>query len=135
MAPARQAFRDPTEMIVVEGESDCWSAWSHGVRALGIPGSDQTAVLNAEHLALVETVYIQREKVIGPNPTFPKGVDHFVDEIAKRLVLVGFSGAIRILEMPDPFSDMSDMHISDPSTFDERLTAAKANSVLIARSR
>jgi hypothetical protein len=135
IAPANHPFHEPAEMIIVEGESDCWTAWTHGVQALGIPGSDRTAVLSPDHLHGVRTVYIQREKVAGPSSTFPKGVDYFLNEISNRLVQIGFDGAIRVLEMPDPFNDMSDMHVTDPANFDARLVAAKTKSFLVARSR
>lgn len=135
IAPRNHAFHDPAEMIIVEGESDCWTAWTHGVRALGIPGSDQALVLTPSHLDGVRVVYIQREKVADPNPTFPNGIDYFVDDISDRLVQIGFDGAIRRLEMPDPFSDLSDMHVADPKNFDARLVAAKTNSILLTRSR
>ncbi|WFU25156.1 hypothetical protein QA649_02605 [Bradyrhizobium sp. CB1717] len=134
IAPPNHAFHNSAEMIVVEGESDCWTAWTHGVRTLGIPGSDQTMVLSQDHLDGVRTVYIQRERLDGPNRTFPKGVDHFVDEISDRLVQIGFDGVIRILRMPDPFSDLSDMHVADPASFDERLATARVNSILHPRS-
>src|SRR5205807_1704531 len=34
--PGVAASVDPDDLLLVEGESDCWSAWLHGIAACGI---------------------------------------------------------------------------------------------------
>src|SRR5205823_1888023 len=33
-----RAVREAGWVLLVEGESDCWTAWHHGLPALGVPG-------------------------------------------------------------------------------------------------
>src|SRR5207237_257756 len=40
-------------LILVEGESDCWVLWYHGLPALGIPGADATKCLNASFVEAI----------------------------------------------------------------------------------
>ncbi len=37
-------------LIIVEGESDCWTCWHHGLPALGIPGATMYNKLEAGHV-------------------------------------------------------------------------------------
>lgn len=48
-------------LILVEGESDCWSLWYHGFPALGIPGAAALAALKIEHVSGYETVIVWAE--------------------------------------------------------------------------
>jgi hypothetical protein len=32
-------LQQPTEVVLVEGESDCHTLWHHGFAALGVPGA------------------------------------------------------------------------------------------------
>src|SRR5262249_40596908 len=45
-------------LILVEGESDCWTLWHYGLPALGIPGANAAKVLDAEHVDGLAKVYI-----------------------------------------------------------------------------
>ena len=38
-------------LYLVEGESDCWAAWQHGIPCLGLPGDSTAACLEAEERA------------------------------------------------------------------------------------
>ncbi|GAH15238.1 unnamed protein product, partial [marine sediment metagenome] len=33
-----ESFKKDGWVLLVEGESDCWTAWYHGIPALGLPG-------------------------------------------------------------------------------------------------
>src|SRR5262249_23295104 len=49
-------------LILVEGESDCWTLWYHGENALGLPGADTVAkTLCVGHVARVSMLYIVEE--------------------------------------------------------------------------
>lgn len=103
-------------VVLVEGESDCWALWHHGLPALGVPGSNSAKVLEAEHLACVEKVYVHREPDAG-GATFAKGV-------ADRLRQLEFAGKAFELRMPDGAKDPADLHVSDPSRFLARFQEA-----------
>src|SRR5262249_18588222 len=45
-------------LVMVEGESDCWTLWHHGMPALGIPGASSAKVLEAEHVCCIQEIYI-----------------------------------------------------------------------------
>ena len=38
-------------LVLVEGESDCWTLWFHKFPALGLPGAEMTGKLKQEYLA------------------------------------------------------------------------------------
>tara|TARA_R110002110_G_scaffold98919_1_gene253007 strand:- start:6481 stop:7092 length:612 start_codon:yes stop_codon:yes gene_type:complete len=122
--PSHQRPVNAAELIVVEGESDCWIAWLHDYNAIGIPGSDSVAALSRAHVEGSEVVFIQRERVEGPNGTYPFGVDQFVSDVSDRFSELGFDGDIRILEMPEGFQDLGDLYVDDPSLFPTRFRKA-----------
>jgi putative DNA primase/helicase len=94
---------------LVEGESDCWTLWHHGLPALGIPGNTSWNTLQAEHLAGIGTVYILREADQGGG-TFIKGM-------TTRLERLGFEGKAFEVRCPGGIKDPSDLHASDPERF------------------
>lgn len=102
-------------LIVVEGESDCWALWYHGLPALGLPGANTVKTLLPEHVEAVNKVYIHREPDAG-GATFLKAV-------ADRLAAVGFHGKIFELRMPDVIKDPSDLHVCSPENFLETFRA------------
>jgi len=101
-----QEARDAKTLWLVEGESDCWTQWSHNIPALGIPGAGNAKVLEAVHLREITTLYIVQEP-----PTPGKKGDagkQFVDGLCQRLKEIGFQGEVyavslqRSLEVKDP---------------------------------
>jgi putative DNA primase/helicase len=48
-------------VIIVEGESDCWTLWYHHFPALGLPGAEMVSTLKEDYLAGIEKLYIVRE--------------------------------------------------------------------------
>lgn len=88
-------------LVLVEGESDCWAGWYHGIQVLGIPGSKMVATLKAEHLAGISRVLVIKEPDDGGS-TFAKG-------IGERLAALKFSGEAK--EVSLPVKDLSDLHI------------------------
>jgi AAA domain len=53
--------RKAGELVLVEGESDCWTLWYQGFPALGIPGAEMAGTLEESALAGVGQVYIVQE--------------------------------------------------------------------------
>lgn len=107
--------------IVVEGESDCWTAWHHGFPAVGIPGSENPDTLWAEHVAVSE-VFVQVE---AEHPrTYPDGVASYVAAVTRRVRELGFTGPVHHLDLGDGISDMSDLYRSDREGFTAALESA-----------
>ncbi len=48
-------------LVVVEGESDCWTLWYHHFPALGLPGAKMADKLQEAYLAGIDTLYIMQE--------------------------------------------------------------------------
>lgn len=87
-----QEARAAKLLWLVEGESDCWTHWSHAIPTLGIPGASNTKVLEAAHLREIETLYIVQEP-----PTPGKKQDagkQFVDGLANRLRELNYQGEV-----------------------------------------
>ncbi|WP_217558989.1 hypothetical protein [Streptomyces sp. GbtcB6] len=96
--------------IVVEGESDCWTAWYHGFPAVGIPGSENWDALSRDHLPVSE-VFVQVE---AEHPrTYPDGVASYVAAVTRHIRGLGFTGPVHELHLGDGFRDMSDFYRSD----------------------
>lgn len=112
--------------IVVEGESDCWTAWHHGLPAVGIPGSEHWDALASEHLPVSE-VFVQVEA--DNAQTYPDGVAGYVAAVVHRIRDLGFTGQVHELKLGDGISDLSDLYRSNPDGF----TAAVAQA--LGRSR
>jgi hypothetical protein len=96
-------------LTLVEGESDCWALWHHGVPALGIPGANAGKTLEREHIESVETIYIHREP--------DNGGENFVAGIRDRLAALGFKGKVFELRMADGIKDPADLQTADPERF------------------
>jgi putative DNA primase/helicase len=108
-------------LILLEGESDCWVLWHHGLPGLGIPAANNAKALEAEHVECVERVYIVREP--------DSGGDRFVPGVVARLKQLGFNGRAYELRCPDGIKDLADLHVQDPGQFEARLEAAIEASV------
>src|SRR5260370_8457949 len=53
--------RKAGELVLVEGESDCWTLWYQGFPALGLPGAEMAGTLEESALAGVGQAYIVQE--------------------------------------------------------------------------
>ena len=85
---------DDRPLCIVEGESDCWTLWFHGFKALGIPGASMLKTLELEHVAgATEIVVVAEADKAGAR--FPKTLKSRLDELE-------WDGNLRIIEMtPD----------------------------------
>jgi hypothetical protein len=107
-------------VLLVEGESDCWTLWANGYDALGIPGAGATATLDAEHVATVKRLYVVREP--------DSGGTQFVEGIAKRLADIGFQGDARVLPFTKEAKDPNALYRLDPARFRAALDAMIAKA-------
>jgi RecA-family ATPase len=113
-----QAARDAGDVVLVEGESDCWTLWSHGIPALGIPGAKSTKALRDEHLAGIGRVYAVQE-------TDPAGAE-FVNGIRERLKTLSYHGEFRVLHLG--VKDVNELHKQNPDGFRAAFDAALKDS-------
>lgn len=92
-------------IVFVEGESDCWTLWFHGIPAVGVPGSSMTKHILSEHVASIPRIFLSCEP--------DKGGTAFVASAATRLRAVGYAGEIRVLDLKTEHGvkDPSDLHI------------------------
>jgi hypothetical protein len=111
-------------LILVEGESDCWALWYHGMPALGIPGANATNTLLRAHIEAVVTIYVHQEP--------DSGGEAFVAGVRRRLAALRFIGKVFVLRMPDAVKDPADLHVLDADKFKARLETAIAASEPLA---
>jgi len=90
-------------LFLVEGASDCWTAWSYGLPALGIPGADMARVLRLEHLEGIAHVFVVREP--------DQGGQAFVTGVAARLKEIGYAGEAFEIQIPSQWKDLNGTHL------------------------
>lgn len=78
--------RDPSTLLFVEGESDCWALWLHGFNALGVPGAAAEKAIKLEHVAGFGRVVVWREPGAAGS--------QFPGRLAGRLRDVGYQGPV-----------------------------------------
>jgi hypothetical protein len=115
-----EAARKAGYLILVEGESDCWTLWYHQFPALGLPGADMASKLEETYLAGIDKLYILRE----PGAAGAK----FVRDIAQRLASWKWSGTASVVSLAGA-KDPNDLHKRDHKqfkiTFQQALDRAK----------
>jgi len=113
--------REKGFLVLVEGESDAWTLWLHGVPALGIPGATMGKTLLLEYLAGIAEVFVWREP--------DKAGGTFAKKIPQRLREIGFTGAIfeaKLAGVKDPNELYKNKPEDFKATFQAALDAAKA---------
>ncbi|MBF0293003.1 MAG: DUF3987 domain-containing protein, partial [Nitrospinae bacterium] len=100
--------QDAGYIVIVEGESDTWTAHHHDYPALGIPGADGVKVVKAKHLEGLTRAYYVREP--------DKGGDTFAVKLPAHLRAIGFTGAIFEIGLPDA-KDLSELHLQNEAGF------------------
>ena len=106
-------------VLIVEGESDCWTCWLHDIPALGAPGKGIWPSSWGEYLKGIE-VYVWRE---------PEAED-FV------LRILASTPDLRYIRAPDGIKDISEAHIqglSIPTWLEELKAKAESGQALKAR--
>jgi hypothetical protein len=103
-------------LVAVEGESDCWTLWHHGLPALGMPGAGAAQVILPEHVEMISTVYIHVEP--------DQGGERFLAGVLARLAMLHFKGKVFVLRMPCGVKDPSDLHCLSPDQFKAKMQEA-----------
>jgi hypothetical protein len=88
-------------LVLVEGESDCWTLWHHGIPALGIPGADMTSKLRAEYLAGIPRLLAVHES--------DHGGETFIAGTARQLKEIDWAGTALMLRLPNA-KDPNELH-------------------------
>lgn len=111
--PLLEKAREAGFVLLVEGESDCHTAWLHDVPALGVPGVHTWRNDWSEHLDGIGKVYVVEEPDQGGE--FLRGVlsDSPLKERLYRVTLAELGA-----------KDLSELHLLDESAFEERLEEA-----------
>ncbi len=100
--------RKTGSLILVEGESDCWTLWFHKFAALGLPGAEMVGTLQESHLTGIKTLYILQEP--------DSGGSHFVKHLQERLQQWKWPGKVFVVHLPDA-KDANELHRQDWHTF------------------
>jgi hypothetical protein len=110
-------------LVLVEGESDCWTLWFHGYPALGLPGADTVRrTLAIGHVSPVRKIYVIQEP--------DRGGEDFMSGVRQKLSALGWEGQLLVVKL-DVAKDPSELHqqYPDPEEFKERFQAALDQAV------
>jgi hypothetical protein len=111
-----QEARAAGHVVLVEGESDAQTLWSHGVPALGLPGAGNWREDWTSALEGLATIYVVIEPDRG-GETVRAWLGR--SRIRDRARLVALEGA----------KDPSELHVHDPAAFGEEWGLALSNAV------
>ena len=106
-------------VLIVEGESDCWTAWLHNIPALGAPGKGIWPTSWGEYLKGLE-VYVWQEPV----------AEDFVLRVLKS------APDLRFITAPEGIKDISEAHIQRhdiPALIEELKAKAESGQALKAQ--
>ena len=95
-------------LVLVEGESDCWTLWYQGFPALGIPGAEMARVMEQSALTGIDRLYIVQEPDAA-GTTFMKA-------LANRLKGWRWQGKAFVVHLPGA-KDPSDLYTQDRKGF------------------
>jgi AAA domain len=95
-------------LVLVEGESDCWTLWYQGFPALGIPGAEMTGVVEAAMLSGIDRLYLLQEP--------DQGGATFVSHLTKRLTEWRWPGKALVVRLSGA-KDPSDLYTQDRQGF------------------
>jgi putative DNA primase/helicase len=115
--------RQERKLVLVEGESDCWTLWHAGFHALGLPGAAAAKTLEADYLRGIEEVFVWQEP--------GNAGEEFVRKVGKRLRKIDWTGAAKLIRHAD-HKDPSALYISHPEGFRAAFEAVLAGAGAIA---
>ena len=107
-------------LVLVEGESDCWTLWYHHLPALGIPGAEMAGKLEEAMLEGIDRLYVIQEPDAGG--------EAFVSNVRHRLEAWHWQGKAFIVTL-NGAKDPSALHQRElrtfPSAFQQALEQAE----------
>jgi hypothetical protein len=123
LADSRQAGY----LVLVEGESDCWTLWYHHIPALGLPGAEMAVKLEEAMLTGIERLYVMQEPDAGGTA--------FVKHISRLLEMWHWQGKASIVTLPGA-KDPNELHQQQRQTFKHTFQQAlqQAEPLLFFRS-
>ena len=95
-------------LVLVEGESDCWTLWLHRFPALGLPGAEMTQTLKESYLQGIERLYVVQE----PDAAGTK----FVENVSRLLTAWNWQGTALRVSLSDA-KDPNALHQRDHKAF------------------
>jgi len=105
--------REQGRVILVEGETDCWTCWAHGLPALGVPGASAWKDEWVDRFEGISQVFVVKEP--------DQGGIALVDALSKA-----FGTRLRIAELPA--KDTNELYLQDPGAFTETFESALRDS-------
>jgi hypothetical protein len=102
-----QEARAAGRLVLVEGDSDCWTCWNTGVPALGVPGANTWRSEWTRYLEGITNIYVWREPDAGGDTLAPTVAEDIPD--------------VRIIEAPPDAKDASALHLQDKEGFTARM--------------
>ena len=103
-------------VVLVEGESDCQSAWMHDIQVIGVPGAKNFKKEYSKLFDRFEKIYIHQEPDAGGK--------EFVKSICKILPPEKLY-TISAFSVDDDCKDLSDLHIKNKLTKETLLATAE----------
>jgi hypothetical protein len=114
LSDLRALPKDQRSLVIVEGESDCWTLWRCGIPAIGLPGASSTKCLESEDVKRITRIFgIQESDEAGHK---------FVKSLKSRLDDIGWNGEYRVIRMMDPIKDPAELWKSNPAKFKKTFT-------------
>jgi hypothetical protein len=95
-------------LVLVEGESDCWTLWYQGFPALGLPGAEMARTLEESMLTGIDRLYIMQEPDAGGTA--------FVNQITRKLEAWQWPGKVFVLRL-EGVKDPNELHQLDRQGF------------------
>ncbi len=107
-------------LVLVEGESDCWTLWFHHFPALGLPGVEMVRTLKEAYLTGIDKLYFVRESDAAGA--------RFVQHIQQRLQAWKWLGKAYVVSLGDA-KDPNELHKQNwkdfKATFQQALDRAQ----------
>jgi putative DNA primase/helicase len=95
-------------LVLVEGESDCWTLWYQGFPALGLPGAEMARTLEESMLIGIDRLYLMQEPDAGGTA--------FVNQLTRKLEAWQWPGKAFVLRL-EGAKDPNELHQHDRQRF------------------
>ena len=105
-------------LVLVEGESDCWTLWLHEIPAVGLPGAHTAATVTRDWVERVTALAVVQE----PDAAGAA----FVAGVRRQLASLGWPGTLSVLHLPAGVKDPLGLYQADPTGFPAAWAAVMA---------
>jgi len=109
-------------LVIVEGESDCWTLWQWKIPALGLPGADMVSKLMIDYLRDIDRIYVMQE----PDDAGQK----LPENVYRHLQSIGYKGKVYALNLEErtECKDPNDLQKKDIKAFKSTFEEARQNA-------